>query len=335
MLGLDADELGQRVTAAAQAWAPGVSIGDVKPLPGGASSLTYVAGVRDGPVARLVLKAAFPGAPPIKNRDVLRQARLLKALACVDGVAVPQVFFEDAGAPPEVPPVFGMSFEVGESFEPNMDEADLGTPAADVDARARAAARMLAALHGVNLDAVGLGDEPPVTVEDEIERWVATFATVADEVRPGATACAERLRAGLPDPIPSTLIHGDWRLGNLLCNGTEIRAGIDWEIWARSDPRIDLAWFLLNADPDVHPTAVRHHPGMPGAAELLAEYESASGCKPAAMPWFTALTLFKMGAVTALIVKHKRRVADPTAEALVPRIPVMIDRAISLASGGR
>jgi len=42
----------------------------------------------------------------------------------------------------------------------------------------------------------------------------------------------------------------------------------------------------------------------------------------------------KMGAVTALIVKHKRRVAGPTAEASVPRISVMIDRAISLASGG-
>jgi aminoglycoside phosphotransferase (APT) family kinase protein len=323
---LDPDELGRRVTLAAQAWAPGVSIGDVKPLPGGASSLTYLAGVRDGPVDRLVLKAAFPGAPAIKNRDVLRQARLLKALAGAEGVAVPQVFFEDLGVPPDVPPVFGMSFEVGESFEPNMDEEDPGSVLADVDARARAAARMLAALHGVSLDDVGLGDEPAVTVEDEIERWVATFATVTDELRPGADACAERLRAGLPGPLPTTLIHGDWRLGNLLCEGTEIRAGIDWEIWARSDPRIDLAWFL-------HPTAVRHHPGMPAAPELLAEYEAASGTKPAAMPWFTALMLFKMGAVTALIVKHKRRVADPAADTLVARIPVMIERANALAGG--
>jgi len=119
---LDLDELARRATAAAQSWAPRCAISDVQPLTGGASSLTFTGLVTGGPVAgeRIVLKVAPPGLEPVRNRDVARQARLMRALASTPGVRVPTVYFEDDGAPPEVSPFHAMNIVPGECLEPIM-----------------------------------------------------------------------------------------------------------------------------------------------------------------------------------------------------------------------
>ena len=121
---LDLDELARRATDAAQAWAPGSSISDVQPLTGGASSLTFTGLVNGGPVAgeRIVLKVAPPGLEPVRNRDVARQARLMRALAGSPGVRVPTVYFEDDGAPPEVSPFHAMNIVPGECLEPILTD---------------------------------------------------------------------------------------------------------------------------------------------------------------------------------------------------------------------
>src|SRR5580658_1044497 len=82
-------------------------------LPGGASSLTYAGRVPGGD--QVVVKVAPAGIPPLLNRDVLRQARLLRALEQT-AVPVPEVLWTDAGDPPEVPPLFVMSFVEGSSL---------------------------------------------------------------------------------------------------------------------------------------------------------------------------------------------------------------------------
>src|SRR5689334_18160411 len=101
MAELDLDELRRRLS--------GNGIGDVSPLAGGASSLTF-RGVRDRQT--VVIKVAPPGVEPVAHRDVLRQARILKALAATP-VPVPKVLWEDPGRPPEIPPLFVMSHVEG------------------------------------------------------------------------------------------------------------------------------------------------------------------------------------------------------------------------------
>lgn len=309
----------------------GCSIAGLRPLEGGRSSRTYVAATEGAPPGHelVVLKVAPAGLLPVRNRDVLRQARVLRSLEAVPGVRVPRVLFDDPGEPPETPPLFAMTFVDGESFEPRMDSTERPRTPADIDARARSAAAMLAALHAVRPEDVGLGDETETGLEEEIERWVRAFATVDEELRPGAGSCAEDLRRAMPAAVPSVLVHGDFRLGNMLCRGPEVLAVIDWEIWTRGDPRVDLTWFLLMAEPDVHPSAVRDAPGMPRAPELLAAYERAGGAEVADLGWFEAHTLFKAAAVTALIVKHnrKRAIDDDFTDRAAKHIPVMIDRA--------
>ncbi len=330
--------LGERVGAAvARTWS-GSRLVRLEPLPGGYSSETYRAAIEPGPAvdgaaapSTAVIKVAPAGVAPVGNRDVLRQARVLRSLDG-SGVRAPAVLFEDPGDAPDAPPLFAMSFVEGESIEPDLDDVAALPPPAEIAARAASAARQLGALHRLRPADIGLGDEPEIAVADEIARWDKAFSTVAPELRHGHEACSAALHATCPEPAPSSIVHGDFRLGNTLCRDGEVVAIIDWEIWALGDPRLDLAWFLLTADPALHPSLVRDAPGMPAPAELVAHYVDAGGPDPGSTRWFTALTLYKLAATTALLVKNsiKRGVAGPQVERATDGIPIMIERASAL-----
>jgi aminoglycoside phosphotransferase (APT) family kinase protein len=304
--------------------------------------LVVLAGGRSGETHRLtidtgrgpfdlVVKVAPAGLAPVRNRDVLRQARLLRALAPVDGVAVPAVAFEDPGAPPGVPPLFAMQYVEGESFEPVSDR-DVSLPApATMKARATAAAAMLARLHTTDPALVAPG-EVAGTPLDEVARWAAAFATVDEALAPGHRACAARLRASAPTARPPAIVHGDWRLGNMLCAGDGIAAVIDWELWSVADPRLDVAWFLAVTVTEGNPIALRSVPGLPSAPELLRAYETAAGTEVTDLDWFTALIRFKGAATMALNVKNnrKRPRPDPELEGRAARVPILLHQAATL-----
>ena len=315
---LDVDDLRSRLTANVDRRWPGASVVAVDALVGGASSLTYSVGVvvPGGPHRQIIVKVAPPGMAPTGNRDVLRQAKLLRAIAAVAGLNVPRVLFTDVGDPPGVPPLFATNFVEGEPVEPLVDEVEGPLPVARWAARARTAAEMLARLHAVDPSVVGL-DEAVVSLGSEVERWVKLFETVEDALRPRAIECGERLLDRVPVEESPSILHGDYRLGNMLCDRETIRAVIDWEIWSLGDPRLDLAWFLANTCGG-QPTAVRSVPGLPGPDELISRYERELGSEVHDLEWFDALVRFKAGAAIALIVKHNRNRSSPQ-----PRLEAM------------
>jgi aminoglycoside phosphotransferase (APT) family kinase protein len=301
--------------------ATGRPLRDLTPLTGGASSLTYSAVTDAG--ARVVVKVAPPGLAPVRNRDVLRQARVLTALAGVADVAVPEVLGSDSGAPPDVPPLFVMSFADGESYEPRHVEVEERPPAAEVRARATAAARMLAALHTAG--AAGI-DEESVSLAAEVERWRKALSTCELESADIELACRRRLAETIPAPLAPAVLHGDWRLGNMQCAGPEIRAVIDWEIWSVGDPRLDLAWLRLMSDP-THPTAVAPEAPTLEPDELLAAY----GTPVADLGWFDALVRYKQAAASALLVKNAERRGQVTerVERMRRGIPLLLTAALT------
>ncbi len=170
MVELDLDELRRRLA--------GAGFADVTPLAGGASSLTF-RGARDG--RSVVIKVAPPGVEPVAHRDVLRQARIIKALA-VTRVPVPEVLWQDPGEPPRIPPLFVMSHVDGDSTEPLFDGCE---PTPDVVERYRNACRTMAALHSVAPAALGLDGEPVVDPAVEVHRWCDTLRTVDAALVPG------------------------------------------------------------------------------------------------------------------------------------------------------
>jgi aminoglycoside phosphotransferase (APT) family kinase protein len=296
----------------------------VAPLAGGASSLTYSARIGG---QRVVVKVAPPGLPPVLNRDVLRQARLLRALHGTQ-VPVPEVMWEDAGEPPDVPPLFVMAFTDGSSVEPLFD-TDGEDPEAIVSERMRDAARTLAALHDLDPAAIGLGDEPIVGPAAEIDRWCRLLQTVDPALAPGWDDVAAMLRAREPAPTRPAIVHGDFRLGNLLARGGAVTAVIDWEIWTIGDPRVDVGWFLTNADPETYRRETRYVGLLPSARDLSEVYAEARGRDVIDVEWFRALACFKSTATWSLIVKHNRRRAEPDADVgrMATILPHLLDRA--------
>src|SRR5262245_54979381 len=125
---IDERELQDRAATILAEALPGSVLAPIEPLQGGTSSITYRArldtaeGTQD-----VVLKVAPAGLDPVRNRDVLRQGRLLRALEGT-GVPVPKVLAEHAGQPPEIPPFFVMSFEEGACIEPNSLTGDSRLP---------------------------------------------------------------------------------------------------------------------------------------------------------------------------------------------------------------
>ena len=317
MVELDLDELHRRLA--------GAGITDVGPLAGGASSLTFRGARDDGAV---VIKVAPPGVEPVAHRDVLRQAHILKALAATR-VLVPEVVWEDQGSPPHTPPLFVMSYVEGDCVEPLFDGCP---PSADVVERYRNGCRAMAALHSLSPIDLGLRGEPVIDPVAEVQRWCETLRTVDASLVPDWQRVRDALLSCAPTAMGPSVVHGDFRLGNLMAVGTHINAVIDWEIWSIGDPRIDAGWFLINCDPDTYQRVPAAAGIAPPTEELAQIYTHELGGDVAELAWFCALACFKSAATWSLIIKHnrRRRSAQTEWEDMVPVLPRLLARARSL-----
>ena len=341
MTDLPVQEMLDRATLAVDARWPGAAITDLQALPGGVSSLTFAARLSGAGVAsgRVVLKVAPPGLAPVRNRDVLRQARILRALGHVPGVRVPAVLAQDAGSPPAQPPLFVMEFVPGQAYEPKRDAVAAPPDPTTVVARATAAARMLAHIHTPQPAALGLADEPVLTLAQELDRWAELFATVGDELRGEEVELHERLRQTIPAAQSPRVLHGDYRIGNIQFQGPELTAVIDWEIWSIGDPRTDLAWLLAHTDP-VQRFHLRRDAANRAASDavphrdaLLAEYLALRPIDVTELDWFIAYCYYKIASTTAALAKRNRRLERPDAgmEIAASSLGAVIERGLEIA----
>lgn len=326
----DADpELGARVrTALGLASAEPLTV-----LEGGRSGLTYA--IR-GPESGYVVKAVPPGRKAAGRNDVLRQAAILDAVAGT-GVPVPAVRAVDA----EEPAWFAMDLAAGEAVEPVLEPGRALDPEL-AHARMLTAAEMLGALHSIPVEkierSVAAGGRPvpeAVTLEAEIEKWARTMHAVPEDLRPQGAELITELVADVPGAVEPVLVHGDFRLGNVLFDGLEPTALIDWEIWSIGDPRVDLGWFGVFTDGTLFPGAGQAVDGLPAEELLLQAYGKAGDDRDAA--WFGALSRMKMAAIMGHnLVRHRSGAHhDPVQEQLPPTIAKMISDARGLLAGGR
>jgi streptomycin 6-kinase len=309
-------ELSARVRATLADRYPDTSIGDLETLVGGHSGLTYT--VKAGS-ATLVVKAVPPGQRPVGRNDMLRQARILRALA-PSPVPVPEIILVD-----EQPPAwFAMEFVAGEAIEPVLDEPALD-PGQASDRMLELAA-VLRGLHEVDVGTLDTELPEPADVPAELERWHRTMHAVPPELRPGGAELVRRLGEDPPPGLSPVLLHGDFRLGNALFAGTRARAVVDWEIWSVGDRRTDLGWFLLFADHRNFPALGRPVPGLPSEEELLEAYLGDRPIELPAMRWFRALSRMKMAAIMGHNLRRHRegKHHDPDQERLPPTIAAMI-----------
>jgi aminoglycoside phosphotransferase (APT) family kinase protein len=317
----------ERATNTAKRRYPDAKVFDVEVLPGGHSGVTLRAMLSsmDAAPQPIVLKATPSGREPVGRHDVLRQARILRALNATKP-ATPKVLFEE----PSAPPFFAMEYVPGESTEPVLDgSAELSHV---LRSRALKSAVMLSELHQVRIRDLNL-DEPITTIKGELERWTRTMEAIPVELRPRAAELQGLLEKDLPcSSTEASIVHGDFRLGNILSEGSEPRAIVDWEIWSVGDPRIDVGWFLLYADPGNFPGVANHVEGMPDRSELLRQYEEANGSSVDKCTWFECFARYKAAAIMGHNLRRHRegRYHDPYQEQLQPSVLRLVSLGIEI-----
>ena len=198
-----------------------------------------------------------------------------------------------------------------------------------------------AAMHRLDPNEIGLADEPVMPISAEIDRWTRAFTTVPADLQHNYVEVGEALAASIPPAVRPVVNHGDYRLGNTLCEGGRLTAIIDWEIWSVGDPRIDLTWMTFFCDDAKHPSQMNPAPsGMPEGAELLAAYVEAGGEDYPDMDWFNALTYYKEAGASALLLKRALKQPEgifaSMIASMIPGLPLLLDKAMEIlsASGG-
>jgi aminoglycoside phosphotransferase (APT) family kinase protein len=231
--------------------------------------------------------------------DVVREARVMGALAGV--VPVPTVVGtgEDAD---------GVAFYVmdevpGRVVRTSADAVSLA-PAARL-AGGRALMEGLAELHAADAESIGLGSFGRGS--DYLQRQIAAWQRMGDEYRnepfPEADAVRDRLLADVPVQEYISLVHGDYRLDNILiADDGSLNAILDWELCTRGDPYVDLAvclyYWTESGDP-VHPfldppTVLD---GFMSRDELLAAYIAAGGRPPARLGYYLGYAAWRLALV--------------------------------------
>ncbi len=211
----------------------------VRQFEGGQSNPTYLLGAGD---RSWVLRKKPPGELLRSAHQVDREYRVMTALRDT-GVPVP-----DTCLLCEDPAVIGTPFFVMERVEGRVF-VDPSLPGFSREERAALYdhfAQVLAALHRVDPEAVGLGDfgRPGNYYARQISRWARQYEASKTEHIPEMEALIEWLPAHIPDSDETRVVHGDYRIGNCIVHPTEPRivAVLDWELSTLGHPLSDLAY---------------------------------------------------------------------------------------------
>lgn len=285
----------------------------VKLLTGGQSNPTYL--LTSGH-QRYVLRKKPPGALMPSAHAVDREYRVMQALQNSD-VPVPKLFafseeLEVVGTPFYIMEYLDGRVIVDQSL-PNFSKEDRNSVYQDMN-------RVIAALHSVDYAAVGLDTfgKPGNYFGRQIARWSRQYKEANTEDIPELHALIEWLPANIPAGEQTSIVHGDYRLDNLVLHPTEPRAIglLDWELATLGHPLADFAYHCMSW----------HIPaslwrgiggldlaalGIPDEAQYLKRYSEATGLDGAEhWDFYIAYNLFRMAAILQGIA---RRAADGTA----------------------
>ena len=305
-------------------------------IEGGRSNLTYV--LSDG-ASSWVLRRPPLGHVLATAHDMAREYRVMTALRPT-AVPVPETLLlaEDTG-------VIGAPWYLMEYVPGVAHRAPAALTALGPD-RVRALglglADTLVRLHAIDPAAVGLADfgRPDGYLARQLRRWSTQFAASRSRELDGVDELHTLLTERLPHSPAATLVHGDYRLDNVLVDSApggedRITAVLDWEMSTLGDPLTDLGLLVMytetaGAGGGIIPAATTA-PGYPTARELAARYADRSGRDVSALGWYVAFASFKLAVVAEGI--HYRYRQGKTVGAGFERAgemgPILVDHGLA------
>ncbi|MEU5900779.1 MULTISPECIES: phosphotransferase family protein [Streptomyces] len=306
-------------------------------IEGGRSNLTYA--VTDG-TSRWVVRRPPLGHVLATAHDMRREHRVIAALHPTDvPVPAPVLLCEDESVLGS--PFYVMEFVDGTPYRTAEELAPLGPE------RTRAAVLglvdTLVDLHAVDPAAVGLGDfgRPEGFLDRQLRRWGKQLDASRNRELAGIDELHAALGRSLPDSPAPTVIHGDYRLDNVLIGDDDrIKAILDWEMSTLGDPLTDLGLLVMYSArlevPDSPVSTTAGAPGHPDPAELIERYAVRSGRDVSAVSWYTAFAWFKLAVILEGI--HYRYTLGQTVGAGFDRIgelvPVFIQHGLTTLQEG-
>ena len=289
----------------------------VKQFKGGQSNPTYLL---ETPARRYVLRRKPPGKLLPSAHAVDREYRVIRALHAQGfPVAEPLVYCADESVVGT--PFYVMGFADGRVFwEPQMPDSNPAERAAVYDAMNETIAR----LHAFDPVAIGLADfgRGENYVARQVERWSKQYRASETEKIDAMERLIEWLPQHIPPGGPPRLVHGDYRLDNLIVAAAEpkILAVLDWELSTLGDPLADftyhlMAWHMPHSESAAGTASLVGHDlkalGIPPMADYVEAYMARTGLDPRlALPVYLAYNFFRIAAILQGIIG---RVRDGTA----------------------
>jgi aminoglycoside phosphotransferase (APT) family kinase protein len=268
-------------------------------ITGGRSNLTYRVRLDGGTV---VLRRPPLGHVLATAHDMTREYRIISALAPT-AVPVPQAI---ALCTDET--VIGAPFYLMSDVDGTVYRHRAQTDALGEEQRRRLAFDMidtLAALHAVDPASVGLSDfgHPDGFLARQVRRWAGQLERSRSRDLPGIDELHDRLAAAVPAASAVGIVHGDYRLDNLIVAADgRIAAVLDWEMATLGDPLADLGllltyWDALHRPGNPVADGVGAEAGFPTGAELIGRYAEVSGTDVAALDWYVGLGCYKLAVI--------------------------------------
>jgi aminoglycoside phosphotransferase (APT) family kinase protein len=264
-------------------------------IAGGRSNLTFR--VTDDAGRQWALRR-----PPLNSvlasaHDVGREHKIISALGPTDVPVAPTAGnCTDDG-------VIGAPFYVME-FVDGLVVRDDDAAEADLDeaARRRVAENLvdvLTTIHGQDPDAVGLGDlgKREGYIERQLRRWMGQWEKSKTRELPALEEAHERLAANVPEQGPAAIVHGDYRLDNVIVSPQgDISAVLDWELCTLGDPLADVGLLTVYWDRPYGGSPGRV-PGFPTIDEMTQRYAERSGRSLENLDFYSAFGSWKLAAI--------------------------------------
>ncbi len=298
----------------------------------------------------LVIRRPPPGRTADTAHDVLREYRVMDALQDTP-VPLPETVLacEDHD-------VIGSDFYAMERVAGDVLRDGEAERIADPEGRERIGGQLvdgLAAIHGVDYEAVGLGEfgHPEGYTERQVDRWGSqlewAFEVTGEEREvPILGEVGDWLVENCPDSHPHTLVHGDYKLDNVLfAPGTppDLVAVFDWEMSTLGDPRADLGWMLSYwRDPKDPEPAVpeltaqfMEREGYPTRRKLVERYEAETGIEFERDRFYRTLAVYKLAGLGEMFFRRylEGNSDDPMYPKMEERVPALADRAMNIIEG--
>lgn len=275
-------------------------------LSGGASQETWAFAIAGGREDALILRRAPDGDRAGGSGIGLAAEAQVIARAVAAGVPAPRILHEltpEDGAGRG----FVMPRIAGETLPARIFRRDDFAPARA--GFARQAGAILAAIHQVDPGGLPL---PTVTPRGAVADLRARHGAHGDP-RPVFSLALRWLDDHAPTPGVPRLVHGDFRMGNLMIGPEGVRAVLDWELAHAGDPHADLGWLCMESWRFGRPDPVG---GLGSRRDLFAAYEAASGTPvdPAAAHWWEVLSALRWGVICEEMGAWTRSGADMSVE---------------------